>query len=66
MVSKRTAAKPLLKSKTVWANLTVALLVAFVPKLREAVSANPELSSLLIAALNVGLRSLTKKASRLF
>lgn len=66
MASKRTATKPLLKSKTVWANLIVALAVAFIPKLREAVSTNPELSALLIAGLNSALRVFTKKATRLF
>ena len=63
--TRKKTSKTALSSKTIWANLIVSLLVALVPKAREIVLANPDLSVTLIAAVNVVLRLLTKTAIRL-
>lgn len=51
--------KSILKSKTFYANLILAVLPLF-PKVNEAVQANPEIIGYVFAGLNIFLRLISK------
>lgn len=50
------------KSKTIWANAIIALVVRLWPEAGQFVVHNPEIAVALHSALNIGLRFVTKKA----
>jgi hypothetical protein len=64
--SKRAKSKNLFTSKTLWANLVMFLVAAYVPKAKEYVALYPEEALALTLAVNGFLRVLTKKALKLF
>jgi hypothetical protein len=51
--------KSVFKSKTVWMNLIIAI-AAFFPPVYGWIVGNPEMVAMIVSALNVGLRLISK------
>lgn len=60
LVPARDNGKNIFQSKTMWSNLAMAVL-PLIPGANIWISANPQAYSLIVGALNVGLRCLSEK-----